>query len=81
MHNFSQVRESSATELRLNETEVEIMLDYFKYGKEKFSIEEMAFIDGKYILSTLMSSCHLHFISLLWSQFPMTGSGNDYFGD
>ena len=64
MHNFTQVRESSATELHLNETEVEIMLDYFKYGKEMFSVEEMAFIDGKYIWPTLMFLCHLHYTAL-----------------
>ena len=43
---FTKVTESVAIELRLNEKEVEIMLDYFKYGKERFSIEEMAFING-----------------------------------
>ena len=53
-----KVTESVAIELRLNEAEVEIMLDYFKYGKEKFSIEEMAFINGK--SPSTMSPFHLH---------------------
>ena len=43
-----KVRRSFAEELDLSASEVEIVLDYFVYGREVFQPEEVAFVEGMY---------------------------------
>ena len=43
-----QVRRSFVEELDLSASEVEIVLDYFVYGREVFQPEEVAFVEGMY---------------------------------
>ena len=42
-----QVRRSFVGELDLNASEVEIVLDYFVYGRELFQPDELAFVEGR----------------------------------
>ena len=41
-----QVRRSFVEELELNASEVEIVLDYFVYGRQVFQPDELAFVEG-----------------------------------
>ena len=54
-----QVRRSFAEELDLSASEVEIVLDYFVYGREVFQPEEVAFVEGMYMASKQIS--HFNF--------------------
>ena len=57
-----QVRRSFVEELDLSASEVEIVLDYFVYGREVFQPEEVAFVEGMYMASKQIS----HFNKYLW---------------
>ena len=41
------MRRSFVGELDLNASEVEIVLDYFVYGRELFQPDELAFVEGR----------------------------------
>ena len=43
---YLKVRRSFVEELDLNASEVEIILDYFVYGRQFFQPDEVAFIEG-----------------------------------
>ena len=40
------MRRSFVEELELNASEVEIVLDYFVYGRQVFQPDELAFVEG-----------------------------------
>ena len=42
-----QVRKSFVTELELNDTESRLVLDFYLYGREHFSPEELALVEGR----------------------------------
>ena len=65
-----QVRRSFVEELDLSASEVEIVLDYFVYGREVFEPEEVAFVEGMYMTSKQISHKYLWFKRLKKDWIP-----------